>query len=500
MKLLNLCVVLISLFKCEAYKVLVVYPFPAKSHNILGNGVVRHLLKAGHEVTYITPFPIETNDSNLHQVDVSVVRNLLKADILNVSLYMAQAAEINDESSLFTEVFKVAAAVVKTENVQKILNDPTQQFDVIVNEWMFNDLYAGFAAVFNCPYIWTFPYEPYIHILSLIDEAPNPAYTSNLKSSNVPPFNFVQRLEELFSQVKSSILRTYFQIPLEKAVYEEAFGAILKKQGRILPTYDELRHNVSMILGNSHLSVGLPMRVPESYKSIAGYYIDENVETLPEDLQKLMDDAKNGVIYFSLGSNLKSKDFPEIIKKQLITVFSELKEVVLWKFEEQFKNLPKNVHVTKWAPQQSILAHPNCKIFITHGGLLSTTEAAHFGVPIIGVPVFVDQFSNIERAVHRGYAIRVDLTYSLANDLRKAIREITTDYKYTTRAREISSIFHDRLVSPATELVHWVEYVARNHGAHHLRSPALRLPWYQKCYLDLVTILAVVQMRQKNMV
>ncbi|KAJ2954877.1 hypothetical protein O0L34_g3198 [Tuta absoluta] len=142
-----------------------------------------------------------------------------------------------------------------------------------------------------------------------------------------------------------------------------------------------------------------------------------------------MDDAKDGVIYFSLGSNLKSKDFPESIKKDLIKVFAELKEVVLWKFEEQYEDLPKNVHVTKWAPQQSILAHPNCKTFITHGGLLSTTEAAHFGVPTIGIPVFVDQFNNVDRAVHRGYALRVDLSYSLANDLRKAIKEITTDYK-----------------------------------------------------------------------
>ncbi|CAG9793378.1 unnamed protein product [Diatraea saccharalis] len=32
-------------------KVLVLFPFPSKSHSILGDGVVRHLIKAGHEVT-----------------------------------------------------------------------------------------------------------------------------------------------------------------------------------------------------------------------------------------------------------------------------------------------------------------------------------------------------------------------------------------------------------------------------------------------------------------
>lgn len=78
-----------------------------------------------------------------------------------------------------------------------------------------------------------------------------------------------------------------------------------------------------------------------------------------QDLQKILDNAKHGTIYFSLGSNLKSKDFPENIKKGLIKLFSGLKQTVIWKFEEVMPNLPKNVHILKWAPQQSILGWLN---------------------------------------------------------------------------------------------------------------------------------------------
>lgn len=35
---------------CNAYKILVVFPLPGKSHSILGYGIVKHLLKAGHKV------------------------------------------------------------------------------------------------------------------------------------------------------------------------------------------------------------------------------------------------------------------------------------------------------------------------------------------------------------------------------------------------------------------------------------------------------------------
>lgn len=68
-----------------------------------------------------------------------------------------------------------------------------------------------------------------------------------------------------------------------------------------------------------------------------------------------MDNAKNGVVYFSMGSNLKSKDLPVELKQGILKVFGGLKQTVIWKFEEMLPNTPKNVHIVQWAPQQSIL-------------------------------------------------------------------------------------------------------------------------------------------------
>lgn len=71
-----------------------------------------------------------------------------------------------------------------------------------------------------------------------------------------------------------------------------------------------------------------------------------------------MDNANNGVIYFSMGSNLKSKDLPDEIKRNILKMFGTLKQTVLWKFEEVLSDLPANVHILKWAPQPAIL----CKL------------------------------------------------------------------------------------------------------------------------------------------
>lgn len=74
-----------------------------------------------------------------------------------------------------------------------------------------------------------------------------------------------------------------------------------------------------------------------------------------QNLQKIMDKAEHGVIYFSMGSMVLSKDLPEETRKNILEMFGTLQQTVIWKFEETWTDLPNNVHVVQWAPQHSIL-------------------------------------------------------------------------------------------------------------------------------------------------
>lgn len=56
-----------------------------------------------------------------------------------------------------------------------------------------------------------------------------------------------------------------------------------------------------------------------------------------------------------MGSNLQSNDMTSEMKESLLNMFGKLKETVVWKFEGELENVPKNVHLLNWAPQQSIL-------------------------------------------------------------------------------------------------------------------------------------------------
>ncbi|XP_022815545.1 UDP-glucuronosyltransferase 1-1-like isoform X2 [Spodoptera litura] len=477
---------------CEAYKALVVFGMPSTSHFHLGNGVVRNLLKDGHEVTYITPIEYKNAQPNLRQIDVSSNFDVLPTYQINLKHLMEAPTPSGHRKFVKLMLINLVVKTLEHENVQRLLNDTNEHFDVVIVEHMMADLSASYATIFDCPLIWVSPVEVNALSIGLIDVLPNPAYTTDAMALYTAPFTFLERLEELWMRISDSYNDYMVYEPTEEAEYQRLIVPQLQKRGRQAPPYSEVRYNATLVLGNSHVSTGIALGLPQNYKSIGGYHIEEEVKPLPEDLEKIMMNSKNGVIYFSMGSNLKSKDWPEEIKRDLLKLFGELKQTVIWKFEEELPNVPKNVHILKWAPQPSILAHPKCVLFITHGGLLSTTETIHYGVPTIAIPVFGDQFINVKKAVARGYALEVKLSHSIAAELKVAIQEMLNNPKYRQRVKELSYIYHDRPVKPGAELRHWVQHVVNTRGAPHLRSPALQVPLYQRLYLDLAALLLVV--------
>jgi len=75
-----------------------------------------------------------------------------------------------------------------------------------------------------------------------------------------------------------------------------------------------------------------------------------------QDLQKFLDEAKDSVIYFSLGTSVLSDRMPEEKWRVFIEAFSELPQKILWKWESaRLPGQPANVKIGDWLPQQDIL-------------------------------------------------------------------------------------------------------------------------------------------------
>lgn len=67
------------------------------------------------------------------------------------------------------------------------------------------------------------------------------------------------------------------------------------------------------------------------------------------------------------------------------------------------------------------------KLFISHGGLLGTYEAAYEGVPVLGIPIFVDQRHNLKNLEEKGVAELLEYEDLSTSRILKKLRALIDD-------------------------------------------------------------------------
>jgi UDP:flavonoid glycosyltransferase YjiC (YdhE family) len=72
-------------------------------------------------------------------------------------------------------------------------------------------------------------------------------------------------------------------------------------------------------------------------------------------------------------------------------------------------------------------AHPNVKLFITHGGFLSTTETIYHGVPALVIPIIGDQMLNAGELVNQGIGLSIRFQEVTEEALTDNINELLTN-------------------------------------------------------------------------
>ena len=99
--------------------------------------------------------------------------------------------------------------------------------------------------------------------------------------------------------------------------------------------------------------------------------------------------------------------------------------------------LGPNMYGDQFLPQPSIL--PQCDLLITHGGNNTVCEGFHFGLPMIGLPLFWDQYDNAQRLDETGYGVRLP-TYDWTDDeLAAAVNRLLADEDLSARMATIAA-------------------------------------------------------------
>jgi len=75
----------------------------------------------------------------------------------------------------------------------------------------------------------------------------------------------------------------------------------------------------------------------------------------------------------------------------------------------------------------SFLAHPKIRLFIYQGGLQSTEEAVYNAVPLIGLPILADQYTNVNKMVSLGVAKYLNYRNISREIVNSSISDILND-------------------------------------------------------------------------
>ncbi|KAL1491906.1 hypothetical protein ABEB36_012427 [Hypothenemus hampei] len=460
-------------------RILVVLPSPGYSQYILSEPLVEALLQRGHHITVISGFQT-IHHENLKQIKVNLEGETPIAPEL---LFVLQDLNIfSNIIFLHSLGLDLTEKLLANQEVQQLLKE-RENFDLIIVETFYNEAHLAFAKHFNAHLVlfhsmgiseWN---SHFVANLNL------PSYLPNTFAGYTTFMSFQERFRNSVATWFDRFYKYYFQYPAQQELLDKYFPGKL--------SLDQVIYNASLMLTCSHVSSTEAQPLTTSIVEVGGLHIVN--KTVPVEISSYLDAATEGVIFFSLGSNVQSIGLPKQLILDIIKMFGTLKQKVLWKFEnENYKDIPENLMISKWFPQNDILSHRNTVLFISHCGMGSTTEAIYHGVPVIGIPIYGDQFMNARRLKQFGMGVELPLKNLSAQSLKYFINEIINNPVYVQSAKKRSRVMRDRPMKPLDLAVYWVEYVLRHEGAHHLKSSILNLNWFQLYLLDVVSIIILL--------
>ncbi|XP_042887613.1 UDP-glycosyltransferase UGT5-like [Penaeus japonicus] len=442
----------------RSYKILMLLPVSSKSHRNVFMPVAEGLADRGHKIVMLANNPPASKHPNIEEFD----HDLPDFKVEGMDLF-ATRADPSGVFNLFKKALPEIAKKLYKVPVVKELYDRRKEFDVVVIDHMFNEVVYPFAH--EMPFITIATPGMDSRQSAVLGNVLNPAYAPSLMKSYPLPMGMLHRFLNAVEHIMSAVNWRHLDVlpPVQKEI---------SAQFPDLPSLLDIERNQSLTLLNSHFTMNGVLPLLPSQVEVGAMHCRPG-KPLPEDLESWISGAgSEGVVYFSLGTVAQGHSMPKKYRDMFVEAFKKIKQRVIWKYEVELEGISDNVLMRKWLPQQDILAHPNVKVFITHGGLLSTQESFYHSTPVLAVPIFGDQPKNGLNIQDSGLGLMLvweELTVDL---IVSSLQEIISNPKYETTAAEVQSSLRDQPDSPKDRAVFWTEYVIRHKGALRLRSPA----------------------------
>jgi glucuronosyltransferase len=157
--------------------------------------------------------------------------------------------------------------VLQQENVQKIINSTYLHLDVVIVEALYTESFLGFAYKFQAPIIQVCSYVGE-NIMADWVGSPNPySYVPDEYIDYTDKINFWERTHTIECLLKH-VGRQLIHVPKQNA----AMRKYLNYTNNLPPVW-ELEHKTSLVLLNTHQSLGYPKPLMPNYVQVGGMHV-----------------------------------------------------------------------------------------------------------------------------------------------------------------------------------------------------------------------------------
>ncbi|XP_077059817.1 UDP-glucuronosyltransferase-like isoform X3 [Siphateles boraxobius] len=309
-----------------------------------------------------------------------------------------------------------------------------------------------------------------------------PSYVPRFQSGSTDKMTFVERIHNFFmSGVELVLCRIMY------ASFDELAARFLDAD----VTYKEIISRGAIWLFRYDFTFEYPRPLMPNMALIGGINCQKSALLSAEVEEFVKGSGEHGIVVFSLGSLVSS--MPKEKAVIFFEAFSMIPQRVLWRYTGEIPdNVPENVKLMKWLPQNDLLGHPKARAFITHGGTHGIYEGICHGVPMVMLPLFGDQGDNVHRMATRGVGVILSIHDITVQTLVDALNAVINESSYKQKMEKLSAIHNDRPMQPLDLAVYWTEFVMRHKGAEHLRPAAHDLNWLQYHSLDVIGFLLFI--------
>ncbi|PIK51548.1 putative UDP-glucuronosyltransferase 2C1 isoform X2 [Apostichopus japonicus] len=454
------------------------------SHYFAAASLGEELVARGHSVTFLLA------DHYMHRAQHLIHANLFK--FKSVQTYPSFNNEFQDfMESFFKVAFEGKNVLYETELLtigvemevdycKMVFRDEVltslreEMFDLVVFDPVW-PCATGLSEYLGGRRVALLPTTLASSYLRAMNQPVNPATTAELGLGLPSKLNFFQRVQNV------AVAGLYFV----SFVYFDDMP-----YSHILSPYNISSASSSLQAVDFVITAGDPVidKIVPMYPShgIAAGLTTAPAKLLEEDLEEFMQSSgDHGVIVFTLGSY--ATHLPEALVKAFQDAFAKLPQKVIWQWKNKTppSNLSANVKTMSWLPQNDLLGHDRTRLFIYHGGNNGLYEAIYHGVPVLVMPLIVDQFDTAQNVVEKEVGLNIFISDVTAENLGQALHELLTNEKYETNMKRLSAIFRERPQTPRERATSWIEHILK-FGSAHLRTPGHDMNFIEYYLLDVI--------------